>query len=312
MKTPLKSFLLLVFSLGLLGKTAAQDNHARALGFQSDNDAYLLRKNDRYYTNGLALRYQWRKKDGPALIHSLELGQKIFTPLNRNIRSTAQIDRPYAGYLYARYAQLAFPHPRWYYQWNLTLGMIGPSSGGEGLQRFYHRLLRYAQFNGWRYQIGNQVGIDAGGQAGYTWGLSPSFKIMPLADLRLGTQFIQASVGAYFVWGAFGPTHSSALLHSGLAAKTEAPRKKAEAFFYWYPQAMAQPHNATIQGAWQQQADSAVTGKLSPFQWGQTLGFCYAHQRMVIKLEWTQWSKEAQGQFLNHRWAGFQVMYRFL
>lgn len=304
------AFLFFVLVVGI-GPLPAQHNHLRSLGFQTDNDAYLFRFNDRYYTNGLSIRYQWRKAEGVNKIHGLELGQKIFTPLNRNTVRPADIDYPYAGYLYGRYSQLTFPDDQLFYQWNITLGLVGPAAGGEGMQKFYHQLLGYSQFKGWRYQIGNNLGLDAGGQLGYTVADAGYFKITPLLDLRAGTQFVQASAGAYFVLGAYENQAGSALLHSGLQAKEAQPERKAEAFLYWYPQVLAQQYNVIVQGGRQRRYDSAVTRKLEPYQFGHTLGFCYARNRLVAKAEWTFWSKEAVGQFLTHRYASLQLTYRF-
>ena len=132
--------------------------NAQQVGFTTENDAYLLKLEDAYYSNGifLHLSYADQSKKNTKRVHRFELGQQIFTPLKRNTRTPADIDRPYAGYTYIQYTRSWFNNEKAVLQLTGTLGIIGPASGGEGLQNTYHRWLKYAPFLGWRYQISKQ------------------------------------------------------------------------------------------------------------------------------------------------------------
>jgi hypothetical protein len=137
---------------------------AQQIGFTTENDAYLLKLEDAYYSNGIFLHlgYADQTKKNTKMVHRFELGQQIFTPLRRNTRTPADIDRPYAGYTYMQYTGSWFKNEKTVLQVNGTLGIIGPASGGEGLQNTYHRWLQYAPFLGWRYQISNQLVLNTG------------------------------------------------------------------------------------------------------------------------------------------------------
>ena len=69
---------LLTVSLG-----ASAQNHSKQFGFKSDNDAYLARGQDKYYTNGIFISYRFAntpKKENANLakqITQLEIGQKM-------------------------------------------------------------------------------------------------------------------------------------------------------------------------------------------------------------------------------------------
>ena len=84
--------------------------HAQLIGLTTENDAYFLKTEDAYYTNGLFFHYSYAKsgKSGSRQIHQFMVGQKIFTPLFRNTQTPADIDRPYAGYSFAQYSQTHF------------------------------------------------------------------------------------------------------------------------------------------------------------------------------------------------------------
>src|SRR5690606_2049906 len=99
--------LFLVAFLGMAGPVIGQQSRRTELGFRNDNDAYLMIKQDQYYTNGIhffmrkavdtsRLSDRWNKK-----IWSLSLGQKIFNAYKGDIRDIREIDRPITGYLFA-------------------------------------------------------------------------------------------------------------------------------------------------------------------------------------------------------------------
>jgi len=108
----MKRLLTSVFCLygfGIHAQEILQTSFSKELSFTNENDAYLLQKNDAYYTNGLFLSYaQAKEKKGRKRIYQLEIGQKIFTPLIRKVETTLQIDRPYCGLLSLKLQETKF------------------------------------------------------------------------------------------------------------------------------------------------------------------------------------------------------------
>src|SRR5688572_6725493 len=105
----LKSIIVTLLLVSCFALVHGQDTAAvytKEITIITENDNYNFSKKDRYYSNGLFLRYQWLTKRPlssrlATKLHRIELGQMIFNPrLNR--RSLEQVleqqDRPYAGW----------------------------------------------------------------------------------------------------------------------------------------------------------------------------------------------------------------------
>jgi len=73
-------FLLLSYCC-ITGIAAQSGNYAKELSTQIDNDAFLLKIRDGYYSSGLYLRYATANttKKGLKRIQTLELGQQMYT-----------------------------------------------------------------------------------------------------------------------------------------------------------------------------------------------------------------------------------------
>lgn len=286
-------------------------NYAKEFSFKTDNDAYLFNLNDAYYTNGFMLNYAFVKdQKGNKKIHSFELGQKIFSPLIRETKTPADIDRAYCGYLYLSYAQTQFLKKNRVLQLNGSLGLVGPASWGEGLQNTYHEWLRFAKFTGWKYQIENALGVDIGATYASSLATTKGIKLMPVMQVNLGTTYTNAKLGVMIVWGAFEKNAQSALWNARVSTKEEKRIRQHEFFGYFYPQIIAQAYNATLQGGVFNNGTTEVTQNPSSFMYQQTLGVCYASGRFTGRVEYVYQSKETPSQTKSHRYGSFQIAYR--
>lgn len=300
-----QQFILYLFFTFFLGISA----NAQQIGFTTENDAYLLKLNDAYYSNGifLHLAYADESKKKIKRVHRFELGQQIFTPLKRTTRTPADIDRPYAGYTYIQYTRSWFNNEKSVLQVNGTLGIIGPASGGEALQNTYHRWLQYAPFLGWRYQISNQLVLNTGAVYAYTLLATDKFKWMGWGAAQLGTSFINAAVGAKMLYGLFNSNQSSQLWNAAVEKKGM-PNK--EFYIYWNPKITAQGYNATISGGSKTAADSAVTLHPKTLVFQNTIGLAYSEGRWAAQMELVHQSRETTIQLNRHRYLGLQLQYR--
>jgi lipid A 3-O-deacylase len=310
MKKYLNIIAFLLLSVNCLAQNKAT-NYSKEISFKTENDAYLFNLNDAYYTNGLMLNYAFVKEvNGKKKIHSFELGQKIFTPLIRETKTPADIDRAYCGYLYLNYAQTRFLKKDRVLQLNGSLGLVGPASLGEGLQNTYHGWLGFAKFTGWKYQIENALVVDIGATYASNLVETNGIKIVPVIQANLGTTFTNAKFGVMMVWGAFEKNRQSALWNARLSGSEEKPKRAYEFFGYFYPQLIAQAFNATLQGGVFNNGNMQVTHTPSTLMYQQTLGVCYASGRFTGRIECIYQSKETPSQTKSHRYGSFQIAYR--
>ncbi|SJZ64227.1 lipid A deacylase LpxR family protein [Sediminibacterium ginsengisoli] len=286
----------------------------KELSFVNDNDAYLLQYKDAYYTNGLFFRYAAASgTEDKKKIRALELGQMIYTPLERNTLAEVDIDRPYSGYLYLKYLQTTFrPKEDAILQWSAAAGMIGESSLGEEVQNGYHQLFRYSRFKGWRYQVRNDIALDGSVLYARTLPLrSDWFKMVPAAQGNIGTTFLNARLGTYLCVGAFERNDRSALFASRIGKNTASLQRKAELFFYTYPHLVLQGYNATIQGGLLHKGTGAVLGDIRTLMFEQNTGVCYAQGRWTLRLEYVYQTREARLQQTDQQYGSIQFAYRF-
>ncbi len=285
----------------------------REISFTTENDAYLLKKSDAYYTNGFIFSLRTAKeKNGQKRIAGYELGQMIFTPLIRKTLGPQDIDRPYCGYLYLNFNQTRFLQKEAVLQFNLTIGEVGQASMGEDVQNGYHKLLSYARFTGWQYQVQNALGVDLGINYARTLVEDSSwFKLVPVVNASLGLNFTNASLGSYLCVGSFEKNSNSALWGGRVQTKATSLQRKYELFGFWYPQVIWQGYNATIQGGLLNKGNSgAVLGESEKWMFKHSIGVCYSASRFTGKLAFIFQSKEAVTQTKSQQYGSIQVSYR--
>ena len=308
-------FILLTYCC-ITGITAQSNNYAKELSTQIDNDAFLLKIRDGYYSSGLYLRYATANttKKGSKRIQTIELGQQMYTPRNKAYAYNNIIDRPYAGYLYAKYAQKTILPKAQQLEWSGALGVVGPAAGAAEFQEWYHNLMNYAFFPGWEKQIPNQLALDASLQ--YSAAIQPAknglARIYPTAQINLGTTFSNLRVGSYFVLGKAESLHQSALFQNRIQQKASKWLHKEELFVYYYPSIVWQWYNATIQGAMGNKPGApVVTASPSRLLPEHRFGFCYAKNRSTIRVEVVHQGKEATSQTNNQNYGVIGFAYRF-
>lgn len=313
----LKRWLIYTGVFCLLTITAnAQDKHpgvfGKELSFTTENDAYLFQKKDAYYTNGLFFSLSKAgEKKGDKRIRTYQLGQMIYTPLSKKAATNADIDRPYCGLLYIKYSETRFHKNGSLLQYSGMLSELGPSSGGEGLQNGYHRLLGYTRFNGWQYQVPNAVGLDLGVSYAQTILEDSSWiKLVPRVHTNLGTVFTNAGLGLYTVIGSFEKNSQSELWGARAASVNETAQRKYELFVYWYPQVLYQVYNGTVEGGLLSKGSGAVLGSSQKWMFQQAIGLCYAAGRWSTRAAWIYQTREAVSQLRDQQYGSFSLSYR--
>lgn len=162
---------IVLFSAGAFAKDA--------ISLYLENDSRRFKPNhatDRHYTHGTKLVYltqpdwlwledfsQWHFADTD---HSVDMAVGFF--LGQNIYTPDHIDEPakrsdddmvFAGWLYTgMFAQRATDHLLDHFE--LNVGVIGPSSKAEQVQRCIHDLLDSDEPIGWDEQLGDELAVD--------------------------------------------------------------------------------------------------------------------------------------------------------
>ena len=255
----------------------AQDSevvYTKELSFTTENDNYNFTKQDRYYSNGIFLRYQWRsKKPLPSKlankIQRIEAGHMIFNPhLNR--RSLDQVleqqDRPYAGWLYGSYGQTIVRKSNSILQFDGMVGILGPGAKGEQVQVNYHKIIGLYKIYGWENQVQNEMGVNA--SVRYYQPLIASTKNISLhaaGKATLGNTFTNASAGVLLKIGALEEEQFSSYWTSRLGQNKQQQRHHTEFIFFLEPTLMAQAYNATVQGGLFRKDKGNYTSELNPF-----------------------------------------------
>lgn len=212
-----------MFGLCLVSSLApawASDNAAVSLTWE--NDAFTGTDNN--YTNGVGVTWvsgvidayddgfvsQWTQLWSflPFIADSeyqnyasWSLVQEMNTPDEDTNPNPNENDQPFSGILYidsSLYAQ----KKDWMHVWQLKLGVVGPMSHAEDVQRGIHKLIGASKPQGWDAQMPNEAVINltytvAHLAAAGPVGDSAQWRLVPVATLGLGNYFTGAGLGVY-------------------------------------------------------------------------------------------------------------------
>ena len=152
----------------------------------------------------LGISFEDRRRNG-----AISLQEMMVTPEDLDSREPIYDDVPYMGVLSSGFTLFAWDENA-FDAYNLTLGVIGPRSGAEQLQKRVHEIVGAAEPRGWDNQLGSR-GLF---QAGYVRGVRQYLK--EYGDDRrlewfnsyhvdLGTFYCGAGVGTALRYGSAMP-----------------------------------------------------------------------------------------------------------
>jgi lipid A 3-O-deacylase len=191
---------------------AAKDNWS--LSF--DNDTFV--GVDDGYSNGLRLSYL---SSEASLFKSLEalylepdwrqrwhfsLGHSIFTPPNITTSEFQSSDHPYAGWLYSALG-LVVDSGKSFQNWQITLGVVGPSAHAGSIQKEIHKWVGGQDPNGWQYQLKDELGIILNHQQFWRQSVVSErahgyeVDLIPVIDISLGNVYTHMGTGLIARWG---------------------------------------------------------------------------------------------------------------
>jgi len=170
------------------------------------------------------------------------LGLTAFTPDDLDESALIEDDQPYAGWLYfgfglEREVARTSDHLGYLDHLELQLGVIGPLSGAEQIQRFGHDLLNATDPQGWGNQLDNEPGINLFYSRQWTGAKNVnllsganvpdlSFDLTPELGLALGNVHIFAGGGLTVRLGSFLPDdHGPPVIRPSLPGSDDFPKQ---------------------------------------------------------------------------------------
>lgn len=210
------SIVLLALSLASSVSWADDSPYYWSIVWENDSIA----NDDGGYTNGFALnggrliphddQDTWQKSLAtwlpfPQNQHhqqaiSYQLAHAIYTPSNIDTTELIEDDRPYAGLLFGALNLYQFDL-KTASRYEFILGVVGPASGAEYIQRYIHDLIGTVDPSGWDHQIGNEIVVRAGYEQ--LWRLHQSsfnngieYDLLSAADIRAGN--LSSDIGGGF------------------------------------------------------------------------------------------------------------------
>ncbi len=224
-----------------------------------DND--ILDYTDRFYTNGIRIeliapglrvnplaRLLLPYRGSGTNHYGLALVQNMYTPSTTKLGGILYGDRPYAAYLFAGTFKITNDPIRKYRQTSeIDLGIIGPDSYGEWVQRSFHNAVpTNNEPLGWEYQIRDDVVLNYHILLEKGILARRHLDAMVAGTASLGTLYTNTSAGIHMRTGWFNP----AFLNTGKAKKdpgSPAPRK-FQAWLFMKAHVKGVGYDATLQG----------------------------------------------------------------
>lgn len=305
---PMKKIFFVLFTITTFN-LFSQQKFSKEIKFISDNDLYISFEKDRYYTNGMFLSYSYVAKT-PKLatkkIHHWSLNHKMYTPHKAIVLHPKEHDRPFAGYLYGNYGFTNVYKNNHLLKTSLSLGILGPSAGGEGLQLFIHDLYNFDRAVGWKYQIEDTFGLNA--NASYFLPLnkeaSTSFDIYQVLSANVGTIFNDVSAGLYSRIG-FKPlakTNNSIAFDTHLNNDSTGNSRAVESFLFFNPMLSYIIYDATLEGSLFHD-DSLITADPNKVRFQMELGYKFTSNKWVLGYSYILHTQEAKK--LRHKWNDY-------
>jgi len=212
--------VLLFFVSPCIGQEESADPHIAYWSIQLENDLWGSGE-DRYYTHGTMLSFvpageapEWLKRLGgyvpffrPGYDRGIEfsIGQNIYTPNDIEDPDLIADDRPYAGWLYGSFTLLGILEETADYRvsnaFEITIGVVGPSSMADEVQRRCHKIIDARTPEGWDHQLQDEFGLNL------------TYTRVWEHFVRLGQPWVELSAAPHLV-GALGNIYTH--LGSGL------------------------------------------------------------------------------------------------
>ncbi len=293
--------------------SSAQKSKVHQLSITTDNDAYLGKLKDGYYSSGFFIHYRFANTaKQPNVLRELTLTHKIFTPQGRVFYLRNGIDRPFCGLLSLAYSQTKFVKQNTMHQWEANVATIGKNALGENVQQYIHRVMGFRQHGGWENQLQNELGIN--GRYTIAKHIFSSkkkqwYQVVPMVEATVGNTFTYAKVGTFISVGWMNKLNNGALFNAQMLSTEANAKKKFELFFSFQPQLTAYAYNATVQGGLF--TNDANANNIHRLVYQQNWQIVYAEKNFTGKLGVSYLTPEGTLQQRPQRFGTISIGYQF-
>lgn len=292
----------------------------------TDNDDYTWKYTDRYYSNGLFLKFSAALKDidakksaGFKKILTIELGQQMINSYRHDTIYYKQLDRPFAGLLFAKATVTKSFINENVLQWGAQAGIMGPSAFGRQVQTWWHGVFNIYKVYGWQTQLNDEAFLNL--TASYHHHLikkqteKPWYDAFAFASATAGNNLSALTAGLQFKLGAFEKAYQSVAWGTLLQKSKQVPsyRRNHEVYFYFEPQLTYQAYNAIIQGGMflKENEKGFYRTAISPLVFQYRYGILYAQNHWTVQLGYTFKTREAKNQIAIENFGTMRLSYRF-
>lgn len=233
-----------------------------------ENDG-LASGDDDHFTSGVELNWSfapaddhWTQRIAGTLPDSLighadrvayRLTHQIYTPEELRESALIEHDRPYVGLMFGGisfYEDVARGNWRQATDLHLDVGMIGPSSQADRIQREAHRFTESDRPDGWDNQLGDEPVLNATFRRQW-WYEQPlggkSFSHGPSVGAALGNLYVYANGGYGVRWGDAGTGLPSVTPNPG-SRQTFTQRSGLRWYLFASVEGYYMAHNLTLDG----------------------------------------------------------------
>lgn len=190
------------------------------ISFSMENDADF--RTDQDYTYGAEISVLFYREDiNESFLHipftnyknqdnyiSFSYAQKIYTPKDLENYDLIDNDRPYAGYVYIK-SGLYQSYKNTLKSLVLQLGLIGPSTNMDSIQKLIHSIIGSDSPNGWDNQLKNEFIMQVNYSQKHYIPLSSRSAITPEYGFELGNASTKIFAAALYRWGMLSQDYGS-------------------------------------------------------------------------------------------------------
>jgi hypothetical protein len=261
-----------------------------------------IEKVNPYFWNFFLSKILWHPRSG-IVKFGLAVEQDVYTPNHLDVSGILYGDRPYAGVLLLKgFLQSVDPGRRERVSTSLSIGLIGPGAGGEGMQTAIHHAIHYLKPLGWHNQIRNDLVLNY--QVNFEkelFSVGRHVSFSSFSSLRLGTLNDKATTGFTFMAGNFSSPFG---LDGG--------HKQPQWWVYGQPLVNGVGYDATLQGGLFNHASpyTIPVSKINRFTFQDRFGIVLMLKKLYLEYYQTGLTKEFSTSVF-HRTGGLQVGFGF-
>lgn len=228
----------------------------------------------------LTLPLAWMLDDDPTYAYKLHsIGQAMVTPEDITKAIPDPADAPYAGLLFWRSTYVVVKND-FADQVATLVGVIGPSSRAEEVQKFVHKVVGSDEPQGWDYQLEDQFVWQLQRTAVWRFSTEDSspFDAVVLGNVSVGNLESRAGAGLFLRAGS-GLARSYSTM-SFLASRVSTPVAVSEGWYVYLGGSGHYVHNQILVDG--DAFDASASKNLEHYQYSLMAGFTYAWERTSV------------------------------